>query len=90
MLLKEVGSYKTHFQNSELSSRVQKIRHVRGKYKYKEEVIKKIEHDHPCKLTQTAVKVMVLTAQTALDSDIYHTVGKVLLFFGISGVNFNQ
>lgn len=40
-----------------------KIRHmqrkvsVRGKYKYKEEVIKKIEHDHPCKLTQTAVKI---------------------------------
>ena len=34
-----------------------RIRHVRGKYKYKEEVIKKIEHDHPCKLTQTAVKI---------------------------------
>ena len=36
---------------------MQKIRHVRGKYKYKEEVIKKMEHDHPCKLTETAVKV---------------------------------
>ena len=33
------------------------LRHVRGKYKYKEEVIKKVEHDHPCKLTQTAVKI---------------------------------
>ena len=35
----------------------QKIRHVRGKYKHKEEVVKKIEHDHPCKLTEAAVKI---------------------------------
>lgn len=34
-----------------------KIRHARGKYSTKEEVMKKIEHDHPCKLTQTAVKI---------------------------------
>lgn len=47
----EAGGYDS------LKSRIQKIRHSRGKYKYKEEVIKKIEHDHPCKLTETAVKV---------------------------------
>ena len=35
-----------------------RIRHIRGKYKHKEEIIKKVEHDHPCKLTETAVKVM--------------------------------
>ena len=40
-----------------LTHRVPKIRHVRGKYKYKEEVVKKIEHDHPCKLTEAAVKI---------------------------------
>lgn len=34
-----------------------RIRHIRGKYKHKEEIIKKVEHDHPCKLTETAVKV---------------------------------
>jgi hypothetical protein len=32
-------------------------KHIRGKYKHKEEIIKKVEHDHPCKLTETAVKV---------------------------------
>jgi hypothetical protein len=40
-----------------LKSRIQKVRHARGKYKYKEEIIKRMEHDHPCKLTETAVKV---------------------------------
>jgi len=36
-----------------------KIRHGRklGKYKYKEEVIKRVEFNHPCRLAQTAVKV---------------------------------
>ena len=50
MIFGEVGVAMT-------SRPMQKIRHVRGKYKYKEEVIKKMEHDHPCKLTETAVKV---------------------------------
>ena len=40
-----------------LKTKFQKVRHAAGKYKYKEEVIKKVEHDHPCKLTQTSVKV---------------------------------
>ncbi len=43
--------------NENVRSSRQKIRHVRGKYKYKEEVIKRVEHDHPCKLTPTAVKL---------------------------------
>ena len=34
-----------------------RIRHVRGKYTVREEVIKRVEVNHPCKLTRTAVKV---------------------------------
>ena len=34
-----------------------KVRHVRGKYTVKEEVIKRVEISHPCRLTRTAVKV---------------------------------
>ena len=51
----EVGSVRRY---QTLKSKFQKVRHAAGKYKYKEEVIKKIEHDHPCKLTQTSVKVI--------------------------------
>ena len=34
-----------------------KIRHMRGKYTVKEEVVKRVENNHPCRLTRTAVKV---------------------------------
>ena len=39
-----------------------KIRHGQklGKYKYKEEVIKRVEFNHPCRLAQTAVKVITI------------------------------
>ena len=34
-----------------------KIRHLKGKYTVKEEVIRRVEHSYPCKLVETAVKV---------------------------------
>ena len=34
-----------------------KIRHIKGKYTVKEEVVKRVEHSYPCRLVQTAVKV---------------------------------
>ena len=33
------------------------IRHMRGKYTMKEEIVKQMEISHPCKLTSTAVKI---------------------------------
>jgi len=35
----------------------QKVRHMRGKYTVKEEVVKRVQINHPCQLTRTAVKV---------------------------------
>ena len=34
-----------------------KIRHLKGKYTVREEVVKRVEHSYPCKLVETAVKV---------------------------------
>ena len=34
-----------------------RIRHSRGKYTMKEEIVKQMEINHPCKLTSTAVKI---------------------------------
>jgi hypothetical protein len=42
---------------SQLAADANKIRHMRGKYTVKEEVIKRVEIDHPCRLTRTGVKV---------------------------------
>jgi hypothetical protein len=36
---------------------VKKIRHMRGKYTVKEEVHRKVEISHPCRLTSSPVKV---------------------------------
>lgn len=53
--LEEVPSVAAH--SSLIHRFPKKIRHIRGKYKDKEEVVKKIEHDHPCRLTEAAVKI---------------------------------
>jgi hypothetical protein len=34
-----------------------RIRHMRGKYTTKEEIVRQIAVDHPCRLTSTAVKI---------------------------------
>ena len=34
-----------------------KIRHTRGKYSMKEETVKRVEINHPCRLTRSSVKV---------------------------------
>ena len=55
-ILEEVGSIRRYHS---LKERFQKVRHA-GKYKQTEKVVKKIEHDHPCKLTKTSVKVILV------------------------------
>ena len=40
-----------------LASGENKIRHLKGKYTVREEVVKRVEHSYPCKLVETAVKV---------------------------------
>ena len=44
-------------QDATIHALAKKIRHTRGKYTVREEVIKRVEISHPCRLTRTAVKV---------------------------------
>lgn len=44
-------------QGREILTPNKKIRHMRGKYTMKEEVIRRVASDHPCRLTSTPVKV---------------------------------